>query len=411
MRILVSAYACEPGMGSEPGVGWRWARIVSSFAEVTVLTRANNREAIEQAAESEPWVQTVDWLYHDLPSPVCWLKRRLGLVQLYYVVWQYSALPVIRRVLRSKDFDLVHHLTFGSYWMPLMVAWVKRPVVLGPVGGAESAPVSFASARLSALVFELSRGVVRRIAEWEPSVRRGVKRSVVAIAKADETAVRLNKLGARRVVVHSEVVLDDSDLSLTGIGQRDASLLELLSVGRLEQFKGYHLALRALSLARDRMPPFRYTIVGDGSQRHSLESLAARLGLKDVVVFAGYQPRTSVLSRLPSADIFIHPSLHDSGGWACVEAMAASLPVVCLRIGGPAVQVDDDTGIRVEAKRPRRTIEDMSEALVLLGNEPSIRTRMGCAGRERVAETYSYAAQTAWIRRLFEQLTNRGEAS
>ena len=49
MKILVSAYACEPGKGSEPGAGWLWARAAARRHEVWVLTRANNREAIEAA--------------------------------------------------------------------------------------------------------------------------------------------------------------------------------------------------------------------------------------------------------------------------------------------------------------------------------------------------------------------------
>jgi hypothetical protein len=38
MKILISAYSCEPGMGSEPGVGWNIAREVAKYHEVWVLT-------------------------------------------------------------------------------------------------------------------------------------------------------------------------------------------------------------------------------------------------------------------------------------------------------------------------------------------------------------------------------------
>ena len=47
MRILAFAYACEPGRGSEPGAGWSWARMLAGLGETWVVTRANNREAIE----------------------------------------------------------------------------------------------------------------------------------------------------------------------------------------------------------------------------------------------------------------------------------------------------------------------------------------------------------------------------
>ena len=47
MKVLVSAYACEPGKGSEPGVGWQWVRQIARFHDTWVITRANNREKIE----------------------------------------------------------------------------------------------------------------------------------------------------------------------------------------------------------------------------------------------------------------------------------------------------------------------------------------------------------------------------
>ena len=52
MRILVSAYACEPGRGSEPGVGWHFAEEMSKRHSLTVVTRANNRSAIERSGEN-----------------------------------------------------------------------------------------------------------------------------------------------------------------------------------------------------------------------------------------------------------------------------------------------------------------------------------------------------------------------
>ena len=47
LRVLLIAYACEPGRGSEPGTGWNMAIALSEHHDVTVITRANNREAIE----------------------------------------------------------------------------------------------------------------------------------------------------------------------------------------------------------------------------------------------------------------------------------------------------------------------------------------------------------------------------
>ena len=73
-RVLLSAYACEPVKGSEPGVGWNWVRQLSQFAEVWVLTRANNRNSIEAAIAEHP-LPHVHFVYYDLPRWMSFWKR------------------------------------------------------------------------------------------------------------------------------------------------------------------------------------------------------------------------------------------------------------------------------------------------------------------------------------------------
>ena len=49
LKILLSAYACEPNKGSEPEVGWKWATTLCRLGhEVHVVTKSNNKQNIEQ---------------------------------------------------------------------------------------------------------------------------------------------------------------------------------------------------------------------------------------------------------------------------------------------------------------------------------------------------------------------------
>ena len=75
--------------------------------------------------------------------------------------------------------------------------------------------------------------------------------------------------------------------------------------------------------------------------------------------------------------VLVHPSLHDSGGVVCVEALAAGRPVVCLDLGGPACLVTEEAGIRVRADAPAQSIQDLSAALARLAADPGLRARMG----------------------------------
>src|SRR3954471_9943399 len=115
MRILVSAYACEPGKGSEPGVGWMWCRLLARFGEVTVITRANNRPSIE-AASSIPEFSHLHFEYVDLPPWARRWKRGAKGARLYYVLWQFAALKRARRLVSDTKFDLAWHVTFANAW-------------------------------------------------------------------------------------------------------------------------------------------------------------------------------------------------------------------------------------------------------------------------------------------------------
>src|SRR6266516_2036092 len=114
-KILVSAYACEPDKGSEPGVGWNWVREIARFHRVWVITRSNNQPGIQQALLEQP-MHGVHWTYFDLPRSLrFWKRGQLG-THLYYYLWQVGAYHLGRKMEEEICFDLIHHVTFGKYW-------------------------------------------------------------------------------------------------------------------------------------------------------------------------------------------------------------------------------------------------------------------------------------------------------
>jgi glycosyltransferase involved in cell wall biosynthesis len=83
--------------------------------------------------------------------------------------------------------------------------------------------------------------------------------------------------------------------------------------------------------------------------------------------------------------------------------MAAGLPVVCLNKGGPALSVTDETGIRVEARRPSQVVRELADALVLLAGDPELRLRMGHAGQERIRESFQWSQKAKTINLFYER--------
>jgi glycosyltransferase involved in cell wall biosynthesis len=403
LRILVSAYACEPDRGSEPGVGWNWVQQIARHNDVWVITRANNRGVIERYLEREP-LPNARFVYFDLPKWArFWKHGRRGLY-LYYYLWQIGAYVKARHLHNAIQFHIAHHVTFVTYWMPSFFALLPIPFVWGPVGGGESTPPSFLkNLPIRGILFELMRSTVQAIGRMDPFVRLTARKSAVAFATTPVTAGQMSSLGCRNIQVHSAMGLPPAELGAP-LPHRDASVFRLIGMGDLTHWKGSELGLRAFeSFARD-FPTAEYWFVGHGFERRRLERLARELQVADRVRFWGHLARPVALSKLNECDVLVHPSLHDSGGCVCSEALAAGRPVICLDLGGPALQVTPGTGFKIAAHSPAQAINDLASAMRQLASDPELRSKMSAAAQEYSRNHLAWDLKGDRVCRLYREL-------
>jgi glycosyltransferase involved in cell wall biosynthesis len=404
MKVLLSAYSCVPGSGSEPGVGWNAVEQAARFHKVWVLTHGEGREAIK-AVLINNLLPNVQFVVLDLPSwALFWKKGRRG-QQLHYYLWQIAAFFVSRRLHHKIGFDVIHHVTFVKYCTPSFLSLLPVPFIWGPVGGGESAPSAFWwSFSFRGKIFEILRSLARKMGEYDPFVRLTARRTAVGLATTDETAKRMRTLGCRSVSVRSEAGLTQEELErLSLVPLRKSGPFRLVSVGRLLHLKGFGLGLQAFAKIQDRCPESEYWIIGRGPERKRLEHLTRELGIAAKVTFLGEITRVQVLEKLSETDVLVHPSLHDSGGWVCLEAMAAGRPVVCLDLGGPGFQVTENTGIKVKANTPDETVTALAHAYLRIAQDLDLRIRMAEASRRRVKEHFDWDGKGDFMNRLYEQ--------
>jgi glycosyltransferase involved in cell wall biosynthesis len=384
-KVLVSAYACEPGLGSEPGIGWNWVCQIARFSDTWVITRSNNRAAIERRLASDPLPDT-RFVYYDLPRWASFWKKGQRGFHLYYQLWQAGALGVAKRLHREIGFDLAHHVTLGAFWKPSFLALLGVPFIWGPVGGGESTPRTMRSGFHGAARFqEWLREAAQTLGSLDPFVRMTARRAQLVLATTGESAERVRRLGSRNITVLSHVGLPAGEIRrLSHVPVREGRPFRALTIGRLLHWKGHEMAVRAFAQLRREVPDAEYWIVGSGPEKRRLTALVSDLGLADCVTFRGELPRGETLDCLASCDALLHPSLHDSGAWVVAEAMAAARPVVCLDCGGPALLVTGDTGFKVPPDSPAQAIRDLAAALGWLALDAKRRCRMGLAARLRV---------------------------
>jgi glycosyltransferase involved in cell wall biosynthesis len=118
-------------------------------------------------------------------------------------------------------------------------------------------------------------------------------------------------------------------------------------VARLEAEKGHRTLLEAWPLVLAEVPSARLLIIGEGSERDSLEAQVASLGIEDRVVFTGR--REDVPAVTAALDVAVLPSYREAQGLSVLEAMALGRPVIASRVGGIPEMIEDGvSGLLVE---------------------------------------------------------------
>lgn len=352
MRVLISAYACEPGRGSEPGAGWEWAQAAARYHEVWLLTRWNNAPAIDAELSLHPKLR-INPVYIDLPARLrAWKRGRRG-VRVYYLIWQLLVWRHSQSLHRDLRFDLVHHLTLATDWMPTGLEPLSRtvPLVWGPVGGVTKAPLSMVKwLGVRGICEELMRSIITS------SARRvfGDRTSHLAALTVAQNQDVARRFAHNLCVVEPNVAISRNSTSIVSEGGDDrverAGLRRACFVGRLAPLKGLRVAIDAL--AQKTAQGWRLEVFGDGPDRRQCEERVRRLGLTDRVDFHGQVPRQRVMEAYIRSEALIFPSLHDGAGWAIAEAMLSGCFVIALDHGGPSVVATGD-GCRRITPGPR----------------------------------------------------------
>lgn len=178
-------------------------------------------------------------------------------------------------------------------------------------------------------------------------------------------------------------------------GPRADGPLRCITVARLAQCKGHHIALEALHRLRQAGGHLRYTIVGEGEQRASIEALRHRLGLDEDVRLPGTASEDEVRRHLGESDVFLLPSvgLGEAAPVSVMEAMACGLVVVSSIIGGTPEMIEHEVdGFLFE----QGDSDALAAILQRLDRDPALRQRIGQAARRKAEQSFSalgFAAQ------------------
>ncbi len=296
-------------------------------------------------------------------------KNKKNPIKLIRVLWKLKKI--------AKNYDIIHALDgwpFGFYG-----ALLGKPLIITLVGTFAVAPL------------------YRMRSYW--FLKYAYKKANVLAAVSGYTArevyKRINNLQRKIFVIKL-------GLDLNRFVQQPASYKKgdyILSVGTIEQRKGYHISIRAFAEVSKHYPNMKYIIVGrkDGKYFQQISGLIENMGLRDKISILKEIGDDQLLDLYKNAKLFLlHPKNfnHDFEGFGLVflEAAASGLPIVATLGNGSEDSVANGfNGLLVEQGNMKQT----AEAVLKILNDSSLYSKM-------VANSINWAKNNSWSRTASE---------
>ena len=397
LKVLVSAYACEPDKGSEPGVGWNWACEISKHHEAWVITKKNNRESIEKELARNP-NQNINFIYADPPRWLTFWKKKERGVRSYYYLWQLSAILPAIRLNRKIEFDIAHHVTFVNDWIWTFLCALPIPYVWGPIGSNVRLPLHLLP-NMRDKVRDNIRIIIQTTVRWfDPLCWISVIRasSIMTINKSVASLYPLHLIATRKILIEPAIGIDfiEDETPIIKMDNR------VLFVGHHIPIKGGSLAIEAFSKVLIKVPDATLTLIGEGIDEKRLKIMTKALSIEKNVFFEPWQSRNSVRQAMEKASIFLFPSL-EAGGMVVLESMTAGTPVVCLDFGGPGTIIDEYSGIKVTVRERATIVNNISTAVTELLLNKEQRDALGNGAKKRVKKHFTWPAKGCIANKLY----------
>ena len=393
-KIFVSAYACEPGLGSEIGVGWHWVLEMSKHFELWVLTRESNRSTIEPWIAEHPEFAGIHFLYFDLPKWARFWKKGLRGVRTYYNIWQYCTNSIVKRTMQENGIKVFHHLTYGNALWKVSSYGQKQFFVWGPIGGLETIPAEYSRhyAHKNRLIEWIRRMTIKAL-PLNRGFRERCRKADIILNKTEITRDLLPAKYRDKSVLFTDVAVERIEHAAT-VQNRDNGRIEFMTVGRLDAWRGFDLVIESFARVAKDDRRMHLTIVGKGSDKSRLTLLAERVGLQEQITFTGNVPMKEYYRLLSGADVVVNASLKEGAVTVSFDTMAMGKPLICIDTTGYTRYFSNEYAVIIPRTSRDEVIANMSTAM----------QRLTCKEeRKRLGENAKHAGeQFLWEARGIE---------
>ena len=364
-KIFVSAYACEPGLGSEIGVGWHWVLEMSKYFDLWVLTRESNRHTIEPWIAEHPEFAGINWLYFDLPKWARFWKKGMRGVRIYYNIWQMCTYRIVRKTMQENDIKIYHHLTYGNALWRVSSYGAKQFFIWGPIGGLETIPTEFSKHYDTKWkIIEFVRRIIIKLLPINIGINNRFKNANLILSKTKITQDYIPEQYRNKSVLQTDVAVEK--LPEFSAKENKHYGLKLVSIGRLDAWRGFDLIIEALTKAVKSDPNIHLTIVGKGSDRKRLEQIAMKNNVIKNITFTGNVSHDEYLGFLSESDAVVNASLKEGAVTVSFDAMSMGKPLICIDTTGYTRYFNSKYAIIIPLSSRSQIIDNISNAILKL---------------------------------------------
>lgn len=392
MKILINAYACSPGMGSEPGMAWNWVSNLAKFCELHIITEGEFREKIESVVPMLEQGGNMHFYYNPVSEEIrrmCWNQGDWRFYK-YYREWQWKTYLMAKDICSKEQIDILHQLNMIGFREPGYLWKLSKengvPFVWGPIGGLKQFPLAYLQG--ADLKMKLFNRLKNFLNIWqlkhEKRVDEALKTAKLLVSSIPDSYRALKRYkGMESIIIPETGCFLSDDVSMDRFDDQE---FHVMWVGKFDFRKQLPLALRAIAIANN--PNVVLDIYGGGSdvQIASAKKLVDSIGINEKVVWHGNQPNDVVNNAMRNAQLFFFTSINEDTSTVVLEAVSNHLPVLCFDACGMAAVIDHNVGRKIPLSNPAQSATDFAKQLNELEHDRDLLKQLSANCKQRQIE-------------------------
>lgn len=392
LKILINAYACSPGMGSEPGMAWNWVSNLAKFCELYIITEGEFRDKIEEVVSTLEQGKNMHFYYNPVSEEIrkmCWNQGDWRFYK-YYREWQWKTYLMAKDICSKEKIDVLHQLNMIGFREPGYLWKLSKengvPFVWGPIGGLKQFPTAYLQgAGVKMKLFNRLKNILNI---WQlkhdKRVNEAFRTAKLLVSSIPDSYHAIKKYkGKESIIIPETGCFLSEDIPTDRFEEKE---FHIMWVGKFDFRKQLPLALRAVAISDN--PNIVLDIYGSGSDENiaSVKNLIDSLGITDKVVWHGNQPNDVVMNAMRKSQLFFFTSVSEDTSTVVLEAVSNRLPVLCFNACGMAAVIDDKVGRKVSLSNPIQSAKDFARLLNELEYDRTLLKRMSENCKQRQLE-------------------------